>query len=493
MKRCWSLSLVISVVLLVLAGLAAAVSPSKALLTENVPHVRQKPDFCGEACVAMWLQKLGRKVDQDWVHDQSGLDARKDLGHARGCRTGELARALTAIGFKTGPVWHKVRTDHAAGELEALWRGLKGDLVKGMPSIVCMRYGDGTKTTEHFRLVLGCDDGKGEVIYHEPAEANGAYRRMKRSLFLKLWPLKYNAKEWTVIRLRLEAGRLKAGAVATAPTAADYAQHLMKLKRRIPTTDFHIVVQPPFVVIGDESPATVKRRSLRTIKWAADSIKKLYFKKDPDTILDIWLFKDAKSYRKHTKLIFNDKPDTAFGYFSHQHNALIMNIATGGGTLVHEIVHPFMHANFPQCPSWFDEGLASLYEQCGKQNGRIWGYTNWRLAGLQKAIRAGKVPRFKELCSTTRFQFYKMDKGTNYGQARYLCYYLQHNGLLAKFYHAFHKSHKKDPTGYRTLLTILGKEESQMAAWQKEWEKWVLRLKFPQPILSSVGHERRSQ
>ena len=31
--------------------------------------------------------------------------------------------------------------------------------------------------------------------------------------------------------------------------------------------------------------------------------------------------------------------------------------------LVHEMVHPFMDADFPACPAWFNEGLASLYEQ----------------------------------------------------------------------------------------------------------------------------------
>ena len=34
-----------------------------------------------------------------------------------------------------------------------------------------------------------------------------------------------------------------------------------------------------------------------------------------------------------------------------------MNISTGGGTLVHEIVHPFIEANFPACPPWLNEGL----------------------------------------------------------------------------------------------------------------------------------------
>jgi len=57
--------------------------------------------------------------------------------------------------------------------------------------------------------------------------------------------------------------------------------------------------------------------------------------------------KDAASYEKNTLLLFKEKPSTPYGYYSSTHKALIMNIATGGGTLVHEIVHPFVEANFP--------------------------------------------------------------------------------------------------------------------------------------------------
>ena len=39
-----------------------------------------------------------------------------------------------------------------------------------------------------------------------------------------------------------------------------------------------------------------------------------------------------------------------------------MNSATALGTLSHELVHPYMETNFPNVPSWFNEGLASLYE-----------------------------------------------------------------------------------------------------------------------------------
>jgi len=271
------------------------------------------------------------------------------------------------------------------------------------------------------------------------------------------------------------AAAFATGAATAAFTDADYERHVARLKPKVPD-GFTIVVQKPFVVIGDESPAMVRRRALGTVKWAVDLLKKDYFAKDPTQILNIWLFRDKASYRKHTREIFNHTPSTPYGYYSAAHKALVMNIATGGGTLVHEIVHPFMGANFPACPAWFNEGLASLYEQSAQRDGHIIGRTNWRLPGLQKAIREGKVPPFKALAATTEHQFYRMDKGTNYGQARYLCYWLQEKGLLVKYYRAFVAAHTKDPTGYETLKRVLG--EDDMTAFQKRWEAWVLTLKF---------------
>ena len=49
-------------------------SASRSVLVEGIPFIQQEPDFCGEACAAMYLQKLGRHVDQNYVFNQSGLD-----------------------------------------------------------------------------------------------------------------------------------------------------------------------------------------------------------------------------------------------------------------------------------------------------------------------------------------------------------------------------------------------------------------------------------
>jgi hypothetical protein len=259
-------------------------------------------------------------------------------------------------------------------------------------------------------------------------------------------------------------------------TSADYQKHIAKLKKTLPNKDFNVVIQPPFVVIGDESEAMVKRRSENTVKWAVDKLKAQYFTKDPKAILNIWLFKDKTSYYKNTKLLFNDEPDTPYGYYSSFHRALVMNISTGGGTLVHEIVHPFIEANFSDCPAWFNEGLASLYEQSSEKDGKIVGLTNWRLAGLQRAIKNKANPSFKDLLATTRKEFYADETGVHYAQARYLCYYLQEKGLLVKFYQEFNKNSATDATGYKTLQKVLG--ETDMTAFQKNWEDFVLKLVF---------------
>lgn len=398
-------------------------APLPSVLIENVPHVRQKPDFCGEAVVASWLGALGKQQDQDAVFDASGMDPARGMG----VTTRELASALERLGFVTGKVWHSVRAESAANELGSLFSELHADLAKGVPSIVCTRYDERPDTTEHFRLVLGYDSATDEVVYHEPAEDSGAYRRMKRERFLSLWPLRYEAQRWTVIRLRLEPTRVEVPVPGRGFRPADYAQHVMKLRESLPR-EMSVVIEPPFVVVGNGGAAAVRRSAESTVRWTVRMLTQDYFSKPPSRILNVWLLRDAESYEARAKAITGEAPGTPYGFYSRQWGSLVMNIATGGGTLVHEIVHPYIEANFPACPAWFNEGLGSLYEQSDERDGHIVGLTNWRLAGLKRAIRAGRVPALEKLLRTTSDEFYGDDSGVHYAAARYLLYYLQERG-----------------------------------------------------------------
>lgn len=276
------------------------------------------------------------------------------------------------------------------------------------------------------------------------------------------------------------ASLLLSGPLAAAPrvarTDAKYLAHVSHLKTRLPRGVFTIMVQRPFVVVGDGTPDEVVVHAQNTVGWAVRLLRQDYFPKDPDEIIDIYLFKDKQSYEHYNRVLFDEEPTTPYGYFSDKHNALVMNIATGGGTLVHEIVHPYIHKNFPACPPWFNEGLASLYEQCGERNGHIYGFPNWRLPGLQEAIRNNTAASFPTLMCMSTTQFYA-NQGPNYSVARYLCYHLQESGLLREYYRAFVKNHRRDPTGIETLRQVLRQED--MNSFRKRWEAFVLSLSYP--------------
>ena len=279
-----------------------------------------------------------------------------------------------------------------------------------------------------------------------------------------------------VAEAREDAPRSEKEPAAEAPRSEIEAL-AESLRERHRADGFTVVVEPPFVVVGDEDEDTVRERSASTVGWAVARLKHAYFDRDPEERITVWLFDGEESYTRWAWALFRDRPDTPYGYYSPEHNALVMNIATGGGTLVHEIVHPFMDTNFPACPAWFNEGLASLYEQCGDEDGQIVGFTNWRLEGLQEALREGVVPSFRTLTSTTRDQFYDRDPGTNYAQARYLCYWLQEHGKLQAFYRAFVADAARDPTGFATLRSLVGYED--MRAFERDWREFTLALRFP--------------
>ena len=91
---------------------------------------------------------------------------------------------------------------------------------------------------------------------------------------------------------------------------------MLRLKRKVPSRRFTLVVEPPFVVLGDDPPDDVRRHAANNVRWAVRKLKAMYFAKDPKEILDIWLFKDEESYRTNCRRVFHTTPDTPYGYFS---------------------------------------------------------------------------------------------------------------------------------------------------------------------------------
>ena len=253
-------------------------------------------------------------------------------------------------------------------------------------------------------------------------------------------------------------------------------QHAAKLRLELADQEYTIITSDPFVVIGNESPDVVARRLKHTINWAAQRLRREYFTKSPSAPLEIWLLNDEASYRQVCTERFDLEPTTPFGFYLSRKRALLMNISTGSGTLVHELVHPYIEVNFPKCPAWFNEGLASLYEQCQDRNGRIWGLTNWRLRRLQLQLHDDRVLTFEQLCGLRDTEFYDDTTGLHYAQARYLCHFLQEKALLTTFYREFRENVAVDPSGYETLSHLLREKIGER--WEAEWRSYAASLRF---------------
>ena len=256
------------------------------------------------------------------------------------------------------------------------------------------------------------------------------------------------------------------------PASRDFAGEARRLKETL-GGDFIVEVAKPFVIAGDIPRPQFDRIVNGTILNCSSALYKQFFTVRPEHVIKVFLFKDDPTYREYARKLFGDRPTTPFGYYKAEEHSLVMNIATGTGTLVHEMVHALIAPDFPQVPTWFNEGLASLFEQCAVTPHGLKGRLNWRLPILLRAIKEKKLTGLRNLVSTTSAQFYGDARGTNYAEARYFCMYMQELGLLEKFYATFRANFKEDPTGGKTIEGLFGKKIEEI---QQDWTAWVERL-----------------
>jgi len=201
----------------------------------------------------------------------------------------------------------------------------------------------------------------------------------------------------------------------------------------------------------------------------------MYIDKDLDHPVLILLIETDGTYRRLAKDWLNEPNPSHFGFFQPRRHVMLMNVSTGTGTLVHELTHALVDPDFPDIPSWFNEGFASLFEQCTLHDGKIMGLVNWRLPALQSAIRENKLRPLRDMM--TDDDFYSPDHvGINYAQARYLMLYLQEKSLLPRYYRDFRDHAKSDPNGVKTLGAIVG--EQNFDQFERDWKNWVMGLRF---------------
>lgn len=229
------------------------------------------------------------------------------------------------------------------------------------------------------------------------------------------------------------------------------------------------LVWPPLVIAGDLSPRQLERLRQETIEPAIRGMAASYVDVLPHLPVTVLLLRDEKSYHRATTELFGEQGVSVFGYYKPDLRTLVMNIDTGSGTLVHELTHALLAFDFPTAPDWFNEGLASLHEQCEiRPDGHgLDGQVNWRLKILKQALADGSLRRLDAMMTDGNF---RRRESVNYAQARYFCLYLQQRGLLATYYRRFRDDWRRDPQGVNCAAELFpGQTWNEIDAGFRTW------------------------
>ncbi len=268
--------------------------------------------------------------------------------------------------------------------------------------------------------------------------------------------------------------------VATAdeqhPALAEACDQTAARLRKDLGTDCRVVVRSPFVLAGDLSQDELESWYDGSIAPAVRAMQAAYFKTPPNAPVTVLLFRGETSYNHYCVKLFGDRDISVFGYYKPNLRTLVLNVDTGGGTLLHELTHALVDFDFPQAPDWLNEGLASLHEQCRFRTGPngpwIEGLVNWRLEGLQEVIRQGRLRSLESLVVDPEFRGHLV--GANYAQARFFCLYMQDKGVLEQVFEDCRRDPTEDPRGLKAIATAF--PDMTWSQLDADFQAWVAQF-----------------
>jgi hypothetical protein len=237
-------------------------------------------------------------------------------------------------------------------------------------------------------------------------------------------------------------------------------------------TQFTSIVRTPFVIVGDSEASRLEQIYRETIVPAKRALAIAFFDRPPDKPVTIVLLSGDQAYERGVFALEGRRRAAYAGFYERKERRLVINLDTGEGTLAHELTHALAHFDFPEMPEWFDEGLASLFEEARFSEDRlhITGRGNWRSRDLLPALRDGTLRPLESLIGEARVRNDR--QALDYAHARYFCLYLQQRGLLEPFYRKFRLAISGDPTGLRTLQSLFG--VSDLSSVDAEFRAWAL-------------------
>jgi len=255
--------------------------------------------------------------------------------------------------------------------------------------------------------------------------------------------------------------------------------------RRILGPGYSSILRSPMVLAGDLSEADLDRWHRTVIEPARRAMAASYFAAPPTEPITVLLFGSERRYREDASRLFGDCDVSRYGYYRPHLRSMLVNLETGSGGLLHELTHALMAFDFPNAPEWLSEGLASLHERADLSEGGkvLVGLPNWRLALVQEARRARRLPPVRTLIVETDFRGPR--EALNYAHARCFCHYLQDRGVLVACYRACRNGAATDPRGAAAVARL--SPDSSWNALNADFLRWLDQSTEPSGSVDPLG------
>ncbi len=238
----------------------------------------------------------------------------------------------------------------------------------------------------------------------------------------------------------------------------DYDRVIKKYADKVPAS-MSISRFKYYVIFSELDENTTYNLIDKDIRHTVDAITNNYVSVLPDSVTPVFLFEDYDSYRDFSveTLSLDEKDLSPYGFYKISKNIIVIRYVSWKGSTAHEITHSLIQYDFPDIPSWFNEGLAALHEKYIYKDGKMKGDFNWRIVALRRAFKENSYTYLNTLMGTNDEILYGSRTAFYYAQARYLLMYIQSKGVLEEYYKLFRAAYNEDETGISQLEKILNK------------------------------------
>jgi hypothetical protein len=265
------------------------------------------------------------------------------------------------------------------------------------------------------------------------------------------------------------------------------AERIAAVLRRSAPPGARVAVIGRYAIVtsAGQSDAELQRMSAQLDRYV-DFLAQEYEFTLPDRYITLYLMPDIRSLRAIADKVHGlDVSPSTLGYsFQDDLSAVGVIHGTQSGTLMHELFHLLVRANFGDIPQWLDEGIASLYEVSAEQGDRYVGLPNWRGRVLDNAWDLR--PSISDVVASPWFAFDRVDgdgggfmvpderAAVHLATARYLTLYLQERGALRRIFAAFRARDpgEADDPG-RAGVAIVEQGIGKVAEAQRSYDEWL--------------------